>query len=145
MSCGLHRRRGGAGDRIRLGVPELATRSVRALAASREHVARNQAICSVAVTPDGRELCRDPGDKTLKVWDLGTGQAVATLQGHSEPVTAVAVTLDGRDRFGTQLRYPNKDRGSARDRPSAQGHVPAMVSGFQFPLRHHPSVTSSRL
>ncbi len=35
-------------------------------------------------------------DKTLKVWDLATGQAVHSLQGHTSGVTGVAVTADGR-------------------------------------------------
>ena len=35
-------------------------------------------------------------DKTLKVWDLASGKAVATLQGHAASVLACAVTPDGR-------------------------------------------------
>ena len=35
-------------------------------------------------------------DKTLKVWDLGTGQVVHTLEGHIGGVSSVAVTADGR-------------------------------------------------
>jgi nucleoside phosphorylase len=36
------------------------------------------------------------GDETLKVWELASGRAVATLQGHTDLVTACAVTPDGR-------------------------------------------------
>jgi WD40 repeat protein len=32
----------------------------------------------------------------LKVWDLGTGRALRTLEGHSGSVNGVAVTPDGR-------------------------------------------------
>jgi WD40 repeat protein len=35
-------------------------------------------------------------DRTLRVWDLETGRAVATLQGHASWVSACAVTPDGR-------------------------------------------------
>jgi WD40 repeat protein len=35
-------------------------------------------------------------DRTLRLWDLGTGQTIRTLEGHRSPVTAVAVTPDGR-------------------------------------------------
>jgi WD40 repeat protein len=35
-------------------------------------------------------------DKTLKLWDLGTGALVATLEGHAAGVSACAVTPDGR-------------------------------------------------
>ena len=35
-------------------------------------------------------------DKTLKVWDLATKKCLATLQGHSNTVTSVAVSPTGR-------------------------------------------------
>ena len=34
-------------------------------------------------------------DRTLRVWDLESGQAVHTLNGHTDAVTAVAITPDG--------------------------------------------------
>ena len=37
-----------------------------------------------------------PGDRTLKVWDLETGGELRTLAGHSDSVTGVAVSPDGR-------------------------------------------------
>jgi hypothetical protein len=53
-------------------------------------------VNSVAVTSDGRFAVSASQDKTLKVWDLGTGQAVRTLQVHASSVTGVTVTSDGR-------------------------------------------------
>jgi WD40 repeat protein len=53
-------------------------------------------VNSVAVTPDGRFAVSASEDKTLKVWDLGTGQAVRTLEGHTSSVLGVTVTPDGR-------------------------------------------------
>ena len=50
----------------------------------------------MAVTPDGRRAVSASGDNTLKVWDLETGSALRTLEGHSDWVTGVAVTPDGR-------------------------------------------------
>jgi WD40 repeat protein len=35
-------------------------------------------------------------DKTLKVWDLSSGQEIRTLKGHTEQVSDVAVMPDGR-------------------------------------------------
>ena len=35
-------------------------------------------------------------DRTLKIWDLDTGRALATVEGHADWVTACAVTPDGR-------------------------------------------------
>ena len=37
----------------------------------------------VAVFPDGRRVVSGSLDKTLKVWDVETGECVATLEGHS--------------------------------------------------------------
>ena len=36
------------------------------------------------------------GDKTLRLWDLESGQTLRTLEGHTDWVNAVAVTPDGR-------------------------------------------------
>ena len=36
--------------------------------------------------PDGRRVVSASLDKTLKVWDVETGECLATLQGHSYPV-----------------------------------------------------------
>jgi WD40 repeat protein len=35
-------------------------------------------------------------DNTLKVWDVATGECVATLEGHSGSVKSVAISPDGR-------------------------------------------------
>ena len=36
--------------------------------------------------PDGRRVVSGSEDKTLKVWDVATGECVATLEGHSNRV-----------------------------------------------------------
>ena len=36
--------------------------------------------------PDGRRVVSGSEDKTLKVWDVATGECVATLKGHSMAV-----------------------------------------------------------
>jgi WD40 repeat protein len=48
------------------------------------------------VFPDGRRVVSGSFDKTLKVWDVATGECVATLEGHSERVVGVAISPDGR-------------------------------------------------
>ena len=49
---------------------------------------------SVAVLPDGNAISASY-DKTLKVWDLKSGQCVMTLQGHTDTVYSVAVLPNG--------------------------------------------------
>ncbi|NQT13008.1 MAG: TIR domain-containing protein, partial [Planctomycetes bacterium] len=53
-------------------------------------------VWSVSVTPDGKTVVSGSVDKTLKVWDLETGQCRATLRGHTDSVSGVAVTPDGK-------------------------------------------------
>jgi WD40 repeat protein len=52
-------------------------------------------VRAVALTPDGRRAV-SPSDRTLRVWDLATGEALATLRGHEGEVWGVALTPDGR-------------------------------------------------
>jgi WD40 repeat protein len=53
-------------------------------------------VMACAVTPDGRHVVSASEDKTLKVWELATGRALATFEGHTGEVRACAVTPDGR-------------------------------------------------
>jgi WD40 repeat protein len=56
----------------------------------------SSSVSGVAVTPDGKRAVSASSDKTLKVWDLESGQALRTLKGHSGFVNGVAVTPDGK-------------------------------------------------
>ena len=48
----------------------------------------------IAVAPDGTRIVTGSSDKTVRVWDLHTGEAVFVLDGHSDNVKSVAVTPD---------------------------------------------------
>ncbi|NJO19542.1 MAG: hypothetical protein HC838_05040, partial [Spirulinaceae cyanobacterium RM2_2_10] len=53
-------------------------------------------IASLAIAPDGRFLVSGSHDKTVKVWNLYTGQLLYTLAGHSDWVSAVAIAPNNR-------------------------------------------------
>ncbi len=47
------------------------------------------------MSPDGTWIVSASEDKTLKVWDAATGSELRTLVGHTDTVTACAVSPDG--------------------------------------------------
>jgi WD40 repeat protein len=56
----------------------------------------SDSVRAVAVTADGKRAISGSWDKTLKLWNLETGEELFTLKGHSHLVSAVAVTADGK-------------------------------------------------
>ncbi len=77
-----------------LRVQHVATRESPALV--RDLVGHLSWVRACAVTPDGHRVVSASADRTLKVWDLDSGRALATLQGHASLVLGCAVTPDGR-------------------------------------------------
>jgi WD40 repeat protein len=81
-----------------LGVLVLLTMHfvVRSLYEVRRLTGHQDAVTSVAVTPDGRYVVSGSWDSTVRVWELATGKEVRRLTGHLGDVESVAVTPDGR-------------------------------------------------
>ncbi|MCH8153557.1 MAG: serine/threonine protein kinase, partial [Planctomycetes bacterium] len=52
-------------------------------------------VISVAFSPDGSRIASGSGDKTVRLWDAGSGQQVAVLRGHEHGVNSVAFSPDG--------------------------------------------------
>ena len=53
-------------------------------------------VYSLAISPDGQTLASGSFDKTIKLWQLSTGQITHTLSEHSKAVFCVAISPDGQ-------------------------------------------------
>ncbi|MCA6091055.1 WD40 repeat domain-containing protein [Streptomyces sp. SCA3-4] len=53
-------------------------------------------VNTVAYSPDGRTLATGSDDHTVKLWEAGSGKALATFRGHTDSVNALAFSPDGR-------------------------------------------------
>ncbi|OCK83071.1 WD40 repeat-like protein [Lepidopterella palustris CBS 459.81] len=53
-------------------------------------------VTSVAFSSDGQKIVSGSDDKTVRVWDAGSGSLLQTLEGHSDWVTSVAFSSDGQ-------------------------------------------------
>ena len=51
-------------------------------------------VLSVAFSPDGSRLASGSDDRTVRVWNVATGQVEQTLEGHSDTVLSVAFSRD---------------------------------------------------
>ena len=52
-------------------------------------------VWDVTIAPNGRRAFSASNDKTVKMWDLATGNLLATFSGHTSFVCSVSVSADG--------------------------------------------------
>lgn len=57
---------------------------------------RRDRVSSIAFSPDGKTIASGSYDKTVRVWDVTTGEVMAKIQGHSERVYSIAFSPDGK-------------------------------------------------
>jgi WD40 repeat protein len=60
-------------------------------------------VSTAAFAPDGKTLATGSWDRTVKLWDVASGEELATLTGHGDRVHSVAFTRDGK-RLATASR-----------------------------------------
>ncbi len=53
-------------------------------------------VISVSYSPDGQTLASGSLDKTVKLWEVGTGKLLQTLKGHEGSVRSVSYSPDGQ-------------------------------------------------
>jgi serine/threonine protein kinase len=57
--------------------------------------AHDESVLSIAISPDSKTIASS-GDRTIKLWNLATGKEIFALNGHSQRVNVVAISLDGK-------------------------------------------------
>ena len=58
-------------------------------------VGHDDYIQAVAFSPDGKQLASGSTDKTIKIWDTGSGRCLWTLRGHDREICSVAFSPRG--------------------------------------------------
>jgi WD40 repeat protein len=57
-------------------------------------------VSCVAISADGRRVASGSLDKTIRVWDINTGQCTHTLEGHESAFMSVDFSMDGMRLVG---------------------------------------------
>ena len=55
----------------------------------------SRGVNSVSFSPDGTKVASGSPDKTVKLWDVTSGECLQTLEGHSSRVYSVSFSPDG--------------------------------------------------
>ncbi|MFN6274728.1 MAG: NACHT and WD repeat domain-containing protein, partial [Microcystis sp.] len=59
-------------------------------------VGHNDGVWSVSFSPDGKTLATGSEDKTIKLWNVETGEEIRTLKGHNGHVYSASFSSDGK-------------------------------------------------
>jgi WD40 repeat protein len=83
-------------DEVRSALAAAQKRSTNADCLLHSFSGHSDWVSSVTLTFDGRYAVSGSADRSLKYWDLSTGQCLRTLEGHTEWVTTVCLSADGQ-------------------------------------------------
>ncbi|MDQ3686966.1 MAG: AAA-like domain-containing protein [Acidobacteriota bacterium] len=87
-------------------------------------------VASTAFSPDGQTLATGGEDKSVRLWDVMTGEERATLEGHTDAVKSVAFSPDGKTLAtgGGDRTVKFWDVASREERATLEGHQNAINS-----------------
>jgi WD40 repeat protein len=87
------------GGNSKLAVIDLRNR----LSASIEMNANRKNVVRVAISPGGKLLAAAYDDNVIHLWDVASKQEITSLDGHTDLITDLVFTLDGKMLFSTSL------------------------------------------
>ncbi|GAB1541611.1 hypothetical protein NUACC21_42820 [Scytonema sp. NUACC21] len=87
-------------------------------------------VYAVVISPDGKQAVSASDDKTLKIWNLATGEVEKTLTGHKYCIRTVAITPDGKLVVSASLDKTLKvwDLVQAREIYTLRGHTNSITA-----------------
>ncbi|GGM89959.1 hypothetical protein GCM10010106_41810 [Thermopolyspora flexuosa] len=90
---------------------------------------RTGLVSAIAFSPDGTQLVTAGDDRTVRLWQMPSGEHIATLNGHTAPVRRLAFNPDG-----TQLVTAGDDRTVRLWQVPSGEHI-ATLNGHTAPVR----------
>jgi WD40 repeat protein len=95
-------------------------------------------VWSVAYSPDGRHIISGSHDRTIRIWDAETSDAVGKpLKGHTDCVWSVTYSPDGRriasGSSDSNIRIWDAETGDAVGKP-LEGHTGCVFLSHTLPM-----------
>jgi len=58
------------------------------------NIGHANSVTSLAITPDGKHIVSGSLDRTIKIWDMKSGECINTLEGHTNSIFSLSITPD---------------------------------------------------
>jgi WD40 repeat protein len=102
-------------------------------------IGHSAAVCAVTLLEDVKQAVSASADKTLKLWNIESGQVLRSLAGHSASVCAVALVPGGRQVVSASADKTLKmwDLESGQQRLELKGHTGSVTAIAIWPDGKH--------